>query len=321
MTESKSAPTQSAFARDVEAGLSKTPKKLPSKYFYDAKGDVLFQQIMNMPEYYLTDCEFDIFRTHKNSMLQTIGHKQFDLVELGAGDGTKTMILLDHFLEAEADFQYFPVDISANVLQHLSVALQENWPTLEFECLAGDYFEMLDELHGRKAETPKVLLFLGANIGNLLPERAEGFLRRVNEHIKTGDMLITGFDLKKDPDIILNAYSDPAGITAAFNLNLLRRINRELDADFDLNAFRHFENYDPITGATRSFIVSKKAQRVNIGALQRSFDFEAWEAMDVELSQKFSLSGIEQLAARTGFRVRQNFSDSRNYFVDSVWIK
>jgi uncharacterized SAM-dependent methyltransferase len=136
-----------------------------------------------------------------------------------------------------------------------------------------------------------------------------------------GDLLITGFDLKKDPAVILDAYNDPAGITAAFNLNLLERMNQELGADFQLDQFKHWESYNPVSGETKSYIVSKTKQSVYIKALNRSFDFAAWEAIDVELSQKFSLAEIEALAEATGFELVQHFTDQRDYFVDSVWQK
>lgn len=308
-----------AFARDVMSGLSQTPKKLPSKYFYDARGDQLFQNIMNMPEYYLTDCEYEILDTRKDDILKLIGNDTFDLVELGAGDGTKTKVLLEYFLEQKADFCYSPIDISGNVLQLLKEDLKATWPDLCCAPLQGDYFQVLEDL-SHTVDVKKVILFLGANIGNLSLEKAEAFLRHVGDYMSPGDILLVGFDLKKDPSVILNAYNDPAGITAAFNLNLLNRINRELEADFRLDQFRHWETYDPITGATRSFIVSKQKQEVRIGALDRTFHFDAWEAIDVELSQKYDTRMIEELAGGAGFEVVEHLYDSRKYFVDSLWV-
>jgi uncharacterized SAM-dependent methyltransferase len=162
---------------------------------------------------------------------------------------------------------------------------------------------------------------MGANIGNLPPERAHTFLTRIREHMDPGDYLIIGFDLKKDPEIILRAYNDPAGITAAFNLNLLQRMNRELGAQIDLDQFKHWETYDPVSGATRSFLVSTADQEIYIGALERSYSFSAWEAIEVELSQKYSLAEIEELAASIGFAWVQHLTDSNNYFVDTIWRK
>jgi dimethylhistidine N-methyltransferase len=310
----------SAFARDVLHGLSKTPKQLPSMYFYDERGDQLFQDIMHMPEYYLMNCELDIFEQQKAQILNAIGLEHFHLLELGAGDGYKTRVLLRYFMEQSVDFEYQPVDISPNVLLDLEQRLREELPELKVHSLPGDYFKVLHEVKETDA-TSKVVLFLGANIGNYPQERAAAFLRHLQDELNTGDKLLIGFDLKKDPDVILSAYNDPAGITAAFNLNLLERMNRELGANFNVQDFRHWESYNPVTGATRSFLVSEKAQHVFIKALNQSFRFDAWEAINVELSQKYSLPEIESLAREAGFRIEQHFTDDQGYFVDSLWVK
>lgn len=309
----------SQFAKDVAKGLSQRPKRLSSKYFYDEIGDKLFQDIMAMPEYYLTNAEFEIFENHKTDILNLFEGKAFDLIELGAGDGTKTKVLLNHFLAQGADFQYMPIDISDNALILLENDLRENLPELKVNPLQGDYFEVLEKLAG-ESQKPKVVLFLGANIGNFAKHQAVEFLEALHDTLNKGDLLLIGFDLKKDPATILDAYNDKAGITAAFNLNLLRRINRELGADFDLNAFKHWESYDPISGATRSFIVSTKKQKVYIETLDMAFRFDAWEAIDVELSQKYSLREIDHLAEITGFETKIHFFDKQNYFVDAIWI-
>ena len=308
------------FGRDVHEGLTQRPKRLPSKYFYDAEGDRLFQQIMRMPEYYLTDCELEILQTHKHAILKQIGAAPFDLIELGAGDGMKTQVLLRHFLDQRIDFRYEPVDISANVLQHLETKLQRSLPGLTVQSLRGDYFEVLETVN-RQTGKKKVILFLGANIGNLTIERARRFLARMAKNMHAGDLLLIGFDLKKDPEVILRAYDDPASITAAFNLNLLARINRELDGHFDLKRFRHWETYDPASGATKSYLVSLADQSVAIDALDLEVPFDAWEAINVELSLKYSLRQVEALAEATGFRVREHYFDQRRYFVDSLWEK
>jgi L-histidine N-alpha-methyltransferase len=319
-TDTPSTTQRAAFAADVLIGLDARPKRLPSKYFYDAEGDKLFQAIMRMPEYYLTGCERDIFRTHKQALLDLIGSAPFDVVELGAGDGAKTKILLEHFLDSGAAFRYRPIDISGAVLRQLREDLAKRWPQLRVNTLQGDYFQMLESLNIRE-NTRKVVLFLGANIGNMRPEEALAFLRRLADGMHAGDLLLIGFDLKKDPQIILDAYNDPAGHTAAFNLNLLRRINRELGGEFQLDAFRHWETYNPATGSARSFLVSQKAQRVWIGALERAFDFHAWEAIAVELSQKYSVPEVEEMAARAGFETIRHLFDPRVYFVDALWKK
>ncbi|MCB9274016.1 MAG: L-histidine N(alpha)-methyltransferase [Lewinellaceae bacterium] len=308
----------STIALDVLQGLSRRPRRLPSKYFYDAEGDRLFQQIMHMPEYYLTDCEYEILETKKEAIFKAIGSRKFSLLELGAGDGLKTRVLLRYFLEQGADFQYQPIDISRNVLLELEESLKAELPALQVKGMEGDYFEVLHELQP-KAGVPKVVLFLGANIGNYSQQEALRFLRSLARGLAPGDLLLIGFDLKKNPGIILDAYNDPAGITAAFNLNLLRRLNRELGANFDLQQFRHWESYNPLSGEARSYIVSQRDQHVFIRQLNRSFHFEAWEAIEVELSLKYSLSEVEALAEAAGFVRQQHFFDKKNYFVDSLW--
>lgn len=308
-----------SFALDVEKGLSHYPKSLPSKYFYDAEGDRLFQEIMAMPEYYLTNCEFEIFTEQRAEILKAIGDEPFELIELGAGDGTKTKILLDYFLDQQVDFIYRPIDISSSVLRYLKADCQAQWPDLQVDPLAGDYLHALQAVHEEHTGYRKLVLFLGGNIGNFPLPQAQAFLEELATCLAPGDLLLTGFDLKKDPAIILEAYNDPAGITAAFNLNLLTRINRELGADFDLDQFFHWETYNPASGEARSYIVSKAEQNVTIQQLQLTVHFEAWEAMSVEVSCKYNARDIADLAHESGFVIREHFTDRRRYFVDSLW--
>lgn len=306
------------FAKDIEEGLSQTPKKLSSKYFYDEKGDELFQQIMAMEEYYPTNCEYEILSSHRADLLNDITAKRFDLIELGAGDGTKTKVLLRHFLQQKANFRYVPIDISGNILAELKAALGEEMPTLEVSPVKGDYFKSLKEIPHQE-NTQKVVLFMGGNIGNLDMEEASVFLRVLASHLHKGDLLMIGFDLKKDPQVILDAYNDKQGITRAFNLNLLHRINNELGANFNIANFKHWPTYNPLTGATKSYLLSTEQQEVHIAALDETFQFDAYEAIDMELSQKYSLKDIQDLATKSGFTVKKNYTDKRNYFVDSLW--
>ena len=310
----------SAFAADTLRGLSAAPKRLFSKYFYDEKGDALFQQIMAMPEYYLTDCEFEIFKNQGTEILDSVNEDAFDLLELGAGDGTKTKILLEKLLAARVDFRYLPIDISENALKGLQKNLTAALPALDMETLQGDYFRILDDLKSIGSRR-KLVLFLGSNIGNFSPPDAEKFLCKMNEVLASGDLLLIGADLKKDPAVIQAAYDDPTGVTAAFNLNLLTRMNRELEANFNPDAWKHWETYNPVTGEAKSYLVSKKQQTVNISALGCSFDFAAWEAVWVELSQKYSREELELLAEKCGYSVVRHFTDARGYYADSLWRK
>lgn len=310
------------FSEDVRNGLDERPRRLSSKWFYDQRGDELFQQIMEVPEYYLTNAEREIFQEQAAEFLAATNGEPFDLIELGAGDGSKTQYLIEHFVANGADFRYLPIDISENALQMVGSLVNRRWPNLNFNPLQGDYFSALRKLPSSgESSRIKMALFPGANIGNLTPDEAANFLRKLNELFNRGDLLVTGFDLKKDPDKILAAYNDASGATRDFNLNLLKRINRELDGDFDLGKWKHWPSYNAVTGATRSCIVSTCKQRVTIGALSRTYDFEAWEAIDLEISQKYSRQDIESLASETGFTHESHLTDTNGYFVDSIWRK
>ena len=312
----------STFAQDTFKGLTANEKYLLPKYFYDDKGSRIFQDIMQMPEYYLTDCEFEIFTRHQSEMKDLFGNGNayFELVELGSGDGLKTRILLNHFIEHQVDFKYVAVDISRQANENLNKKLKAELPALNTKFKTGDYFKMMNELN-HDSDNNKVFLFLGSNIGNFLEDERHRFLSQLSDLIQPNDKLLVGFDLKKPKDIILKAYDDTHGYTRAFNLNHLVRLNRELDADFDIESFRHVARYNEQTGETKSFLISDKKQSVYIGALEQRIYFQKDEPIYMELSQKFDQEAIYHLAEKYGFRVERNFTDSRNYFMDSLWVK
>jgi dimethylhistidine N-methyltransferase len=314
--------TDSHFAQDTYEGLSSIPKYLKSKYFYDAEGDKLFQKIMQMEEYYLTDCEYEIINNQKNELLSEFSDNNtpFLLTELGAGDGQKTELLLDHFLNRAIPFRYLPIDISANVLNLMKKNLSGKFPDLEVEPYTGDYFQALEDLN-MKEDGRKILLFLGSTIGNFKYEAAFDFLRTLNKNMNKNDLLLIGFDLKKDPSVILPAYDDPYGITAEFNLNLLRRINKELGGNFIPEQFYHHPIYDPKTGEARSYLVSRIDHKVTIDKLGATFNFKKEEPIFTEISQKYDEEMINNLADKTGFQIQNNYYDSRKYFVSSLWQK
>lgn len=307
------------FAKEVIEGLNSNPKKLSSKYFYDEKGDKLFQQIMNLDEYYLTRTEYSIFNENKQQILNQFreGVDQFNLIEFGAGDGYKTKVLLKHFLEEGADFTYMPIDISGNVLGILENSLHQEFPDLKVEPLQNEYFKALSDL--QDSSVRNVILFLGSNIGNFTDGQATQFLQELNATLKSEDLVFIGFDLKKDPDVILAAYNDSKGVTREFNLNLLDRINRELCGNFDRNKFLHKPIYNPLTGTTSSFLVSKEKQTVEI--MDAAISFDAWEAIHMEISQKYDLRMIEKMAHNSNFEIINGFTDSKKYFLNSVWRK
>lgn len=304
------------FARDVIKGLSQTPKTLSSKYFYDGAGSKLFQQIMALPEYYPTRTEFSILKKQKAEIMAFFGTSSFfHLVELGSGDGLKTKILLHQLQQANVAFEYVPVDISGDSINQLQATLQTEIPGLKTDGFTGDYFKALEWLKKNK-RSRKVVLFLGSNIGNFEDGGDENFLRQVRQYLGPEDKILVGFDLQKDPRIIRQAYDDAAGITAAFNLNLLKRMNRELGANFNLEQFEHFTDYDPISGVVKSYIISKKSQSVTFSSLNHTVKLDAWEAIHTENSHKYSIEMIQELGKRSGFEVEQVFTDGQHYFAD-----
>ena len=322
MNEKTATIFETAFENEVYQGLINYPKHLSSKYFYDAKGDALFQDIMNMAEYYLTDAEYDIFITQKEAILQlfTQDHSSFDLVELGAGDGKKTKILLKHFNEKGIAFQYLPIDISQNALDQLGNSLQRELPEIRVQSIQGTYFEALERVTEIQ-KNRKVILFLGSNIGNLLHTQAIDFLKNVQELMQEDDLFFVGFDQKKNPQTILDAYNDSEGITAAFNKNILTRINSELGGDFNLDKFLHWEVYDPESGTAKSYLVSKEQQAVTIEQLELKIDFNQWETIHTEISQKYDDRTIRWLAEKSGLTIVAQFSDSKNQYKNYIFKK
>jgi L-histidine Nalpha-methyltransferase len=309
-----------AFYKEVITGLRSVPKRLSSKYFYDAKGDKIFQEIMNCREYYPTRCELEIFSQKTAELGEALiaGGDAFDLIELGAGDATKSSHLLKYLLDQKADFTYLPIDISENVISYLDTNLPLKLPGLDIHGLNGEYFDMLKQA-AKLSDRRKVVLFLGSNIGNMLLDEGLNFCKLLREHLSEGDMALIGFDLKKNPKTVLAAYNDKEGITKRFNLNLLERINRELEADFHLNKFDHYPTYDPETGACRSYLISLDDQEVSIGGKER-IRFQKDEYIYMEISQKFTLLQTEQIAANAGFKAINCFFDSKKWFLDAIWI-
>ncbi len=312
----------SELAADTLKGLSANPKFLLSKYFYDDTGSEIFQNIMEMPEYYLTDCELEIFSTKNDEIIDAFTNDSsfFELIELGSGDGFKTKILLNSLIKQAVSFKYIPIDISAKANNDLVKNLASEIPSLEVNARTGDFFRVMKQINGYSG-LRKIILFLGSNIGNFSKDELNFFFDQLSEFAHKGDKVFIGFDLKKSPEIIMNAYDDPHGHTRDFNLNHLARLNRELGADFNLVNFEHHTEYDPQTGALKSFLISKTNQNVVIEKLNKSFRFKQWEPIFMELSQKFDLETIELLASNHGFKVENHFTDSRNYFVDSLWVK
>ncbi|NDP20554.1 MAG: L-histidine N(alpha)-methyltransferase [Paludibacter sp.] len=312
----------SELANDTLYGLISKPKYLLSKYFYDDIGSSIFQDIMKMPEYYLTDCEYEIFDTYKTQIIDEIikNNTLFDLIELGSGDGLKTKVLLNALIGRLINFRYVPIDISLKANIDLEKSLMYEIPSLKVKTQTGDFFRVMKNMNGYSGLS-KVILFLGSNIGNFTDDEISLFLENLSEFTHSGDRVMIGFDLKKSPELINQAYNDPHGHTCRFNLNHLARLNRELGANFYLENFEHHSEYNPQSGEVKSFLVSKKTQKVYIEALEENIQFYKWEAVFMELSRKFDFDTIEKYAANYGFSVVNHFTDKNEWFTDSLWIK
>lgn len=273
---------------------------------------------MHSPDYYLTRCEMEIFSRQAEKIAGCIigQNTDFELIELGPGNCAKSIHLLHALTRANTTFNYVPIDISENVISELRSFLPAHSPNLRFNGLVGDYFDALS-VHSASPGTRKVVMCLGGNIGNMTVAECNQFCRRLRSYLQPGDQCIIGFDLVKHPAIIQRAYDDSAGLTREFNLNLLTRINRELDANFRVDRFDHYCSYDPLTGAAKSYLVSLDDMVVSISGDLISLGRN--ECIWTEISQKYTKDQIRQMATDNGFKHTAEFMDSRSWFMDAVW--
>ncbi|MBA3535742.1 MAG: L-histidine N(alpha)-methyltransferase [Tatlockia sp.] len=306
------------FIHDVRVGLSKANKSVNSKYFYDEKGSELFNQITHHSDYYLTDCELEILDCYKNEMADLFKDEKLNLIELGPGEGIKTRLLIDHFLNEKLSFKYFSIDISKKYLDQIIDKFNQELPNLETIALNSDYLNGVKWLSS-KSNKRNLLLFLGSSIGNFNSVDTKKFLSHLHDFLHPGDYVLVGFDLLKEIDILLRAYNDGAGLTKEFNMNLLTRMNKELGANFNLSSFYHYGTYNVHSKAMESYLISNKAQIVYFEGLKKSFHFKDFEAIHVESSQKYTLSDVNNLAHSSGFKLIKNFRDKKHYFLDSLW--
>ncbi len=306
------------FALEALHGLSSTPKFLPTKYLYDDEGTRLFQMITKLPEYYLTRSEAEILETHKDKLSLLMGDEPFNLVELGAGDGHKTRILVEHFLDQKLNFEYVPIDISQLAVDILINSFQKRYNDLNAIGLVAEYTQGIKWLH-KTTHLRNLVLFLGSSIGNFNPNESRRFLQSLWTVLNPDDIVVIGFDLKKDIQLLTKAYNDSQGITRDFNLNLLKRMNEELGGSFNLSKFSHYEFYNVHSGAMESYLISQEKQSVYINDLKQLFHFETLESVHTESSYKYSDSDIRHMASQTGFKVIEQLTDINSYFIDSIW--
>src|SRR5688500_4967408 len=317
------------LAEDVRKGLSAHPKRFLPKYFYDELGSQLFEAICLLPEYYLTRAENEILERYSDEIVAAVdGHttrgpqagspqQEVALIEMGSGSASKTRLIIEALLRKQAELLFIPVDISASALDSSSRILLQSYPQLRIEAYAADYFAGLAELS--KTERARTLaLFLGSNISNFDPEEALRFLRALRQVLHEGDALLLGADLKKDKSILEAAYNDALGVTAAFNLNVLARINRELGGDFDLRAFQHRAFYNEEIGRVEIYIESLRTQTVRISQLDMEVQFREGEQIHTENSYKYDLSDIAKLAAETGFTRAHTWLDQKQQFSSNL---
>jgi L-histidine Nalpha-methyltransferase len=306
------------FPDDVRKGLSSEPKRLLPKYFYDELGSLLFDAICLLPEYYLTRAENEIIERYADEIVSSVdGH--ITLLEMGSGSASKTKLIVEALLNKQDDLLFIPVDISASALESSSRILLQSFPRLRIEAYAADYFDSLSALTMKKRGRT-LALFLGSNISNFGRDEAPVFLRALRRVLGAGDALLLGADLKKDRSVLEPAYDDALGVTAAFNLNLLARVNRELDGDFNLSAFKHHAFYNEEIGRVEIYVESTRPQTVTIGKLGMVVQFNAGECIHTENSYKYDLTGIAQLANETGFSCTGTWLDSQKRFSSNLLL-
>ena len=301
-------PARSDFLSEVLSGLSRRPRTLPCKFFYDERGAALFQQICELPEYYVTRTELAILQQYSSEMAVHLGPR-LELVGFGTGAGTKTRILIE---QLEQPVAYVPVDISSKQLRNSTALFSQLFPQLEILPVCTDYLQPFNLPTPAIRPARKVVYFPGSTIGNFEPPQAEEFLRRIAELCGAGGGLLIGVDLRKERAVLEAAYNDRAGVTAQFNLNLLARCNAELGADFDLSQWRHRAVYNSDEGRIEMHLVSEREQTVRLH--DQEFHFAAGEVIVTEFSYKYAPEGFIELARRAGFAFVKMWSDDARLF-------
>lgn len=301
-------PALETFYDDVIAGFSQHSRSLPCKYFYDERGSQLFDQICELDEYYLTRTELSIMSQYAEEMAEQIGPGVM-LVEYGSGSSIKTRILLDHLRDPVA---YVPVDISRDHLQKSADNLAMLFPEIEVLSVCADFTENFELPISQREPTHNAVYFPGSTIGNFQPEIAQTMLTRLVDLCGCGGGLLLGVDLQKDIHVLESAYNDAAGVTAEFNLNLLRRINRELDGDINVDQFAHKAHYNQTSNRIELALVSQCDQTLNVG--DHSFDFLKGESIHTEYSHKYTIDGFAALAAAAGLTLRKQWTDKQDRF-------
>jgi L-histidine Nalpha-methyltransferase len=308
-----------AFSVDVRRGLLARPKQLFPKYLYDELGSELFEAICLLPEYYLTRAENEILTRYADEIAASI-EGPLTLLEMGSGSATKTRLIIEALLRRQTELHFIPVDISASALDTSSRVLLQSYPRLKITAYASDYYDGLTALRQDAERGRTLTLFLGSNIGNFDADEAHTFLRALRGVLKEGDALLLGADLRKEQATLEAAYDDALGVTAAFNLNLLARINREFDADFNIRSFKHYVQYNEALGRVEVYIESLREQRVLLRKLDLEASFTTGERIHTENSYKYDPDGLSALASATGFTRARTWLDRREQFSSNLFM-
>ncbi len=354
--------TRADLYRDIMSNLSQPLKKIPSKYLYDDAGSgaqfkiqykllftcnavsylvpsfplhlalqtqtAIYAQITDLKSYYLTAAEREILSMHASTIIDEhiLPHPgPLNVVELGAGDGRKTRILLNALLKSDVQFEYLPIDISAGAMSALFESLRATFSEspLRVHGIIADYEQGLEHAVRMHPDRRTLVLFLGSSIGNFTPSEAHAFLTMIRSRLRESDLMLLGCDLKKDPTLLQAAYDDSERVTVKFNLNLLTRLNRELGANFDISCFAHHAMYDPAAGCMKSFLLSRKAHHVYFsgcphGTKDTCFFFAKWEPIFTEYSFKYGIGEVHSMLSESGIIPVADFSDGRGWFLDTV---
>jgi len=307
------------FAKNVENGLADIPKHISPKFFYDKIGSKLFEEICDQPEYYLNRIEAQILKKSASQIIDILDEKAISVIELGNGNSQKTRILLRPFLANWKNVSYFPIDVSLKMLKKSIRDLSREYSNLRIFGVCSDYVKGLikiNEFMKFKKNIPdkRLIIFLGSSIGNFDPKEANAFLHSLSKYIRNDDALLIGFDLEKDKSILEKAYNDKKGITSQFNLNVLSRINKELDGGFELSSFEHKSFYNLHEHRIEMHLESKLDQKVRIGAIGKEFHFKEGETIHTENSYKYSKNRLYGLVKNAGLQVIANFTDPKNQY-------
>src|SRR3954466_11245716 len=301
----------SEIVGDVFEGLTKTPKSLPPRLFYDAAGSALFEEITHLPEYYLTRTEAALLQQYSGEIAGRVG-SNVDVIELGAGTAAKTGTILKALSQRQLRVNYYPVDISSSALQVAVESLNGSHPRVRVHPVATNYVadsQFLESVSGRR-----LVLYLGSSIGNFEPDEAQLLLQRMRAHMNPGDYLLLGTDLVKDTAVLLPAYDDAEGVTARFNKNILARINRELGGNFDLNLFRHVAVWNPERSRIEMHLESTLDQMAKIKLLGLDVPFKKGERIHTENSYKYTIPGVRKTLLQAGFEIEATWTDDMNWF-------